>query len=228
VKRLAYVAAALVSICLLVAASRQWLPMSVTEVLGFITGAACVWLTVKENVWNWPIGIANSVFFIVLFLNARLFADMALQVVYVVLGFLGWYWWKRGGVGGGEHKQELPISRASARTLAVVALLVAGSTWGLTFYLRSVHDAAPFLDALTTALSLAAQFLLTRKHIENWLVWITADVIYIGLYAYKGLYLTSILYIIFLTMCVIGLRAWLATYRAGRVPAAPLGEASHA
>ncbi len=223
-KRLPYLVAALVSLGLLVAAWRQWLPMSVTEVLGFISGAACVWLTVKENVWNWPIGIANSVFFIVLFLNARLFADMVLQVVYVVLGFLGWYWWLRGG----ERRTELPIARASMRMLAALAVLVGVSTWGLTLYLRSIHDAAPFLDALTTSLSLAAQFLLTRKHIENWLVWITADAIYIGLYAYKGLYLTSILYIIFLTMCVVGLRAWLATYRAGRVPAAPLGEASHA
>lgn len=223
-KRLAILVAALISLSLLVAASQQWLPMSVTEVLGFISGAACVWLTVKENVWNWPIGIANSIFFIVLFLDARLFADMALQVVYVVLGFLGWYWWLRGG----ERRTELPISRASMRMLAAIAVLVAVSTWGLTLYLRSIHDAAPFLDALTTAFSLAAQFLLTRKHIENWLIWITADVLYIGLYAWKGLYLTSILYAIFLTMCVIGLREWLTTYRAARAPAAPLGEATHA
>jgi nicotinamide mononucleotide transporter len=224
VKRIAYFVAALVSLGLLVAAGQQWLPMTLTEVLGFITGAACVWLTVKENVWNWPVGIANSVFFIILFFNARLFADMALQVVYVVLGFLGWYWWLRGG----KNKTELPISRASFARLAVLAASVAAGTWGLTLYLRSINDAAPFLDALTTTLSLAAQFLLTRKHIENWLVWITADVIYIGLYAYKSLYLTSILYIIFLTMCVIGLRAWRATYRVARTPAAGLGEASHA
>jgi nicotinamide mononucleotide transporter len=224
VKRIAYLIATLVSLGLLIAAQKQWLPMSLSEVLGFITGAACVWLTVKENIWNWPVGIANNVFYIILFLNARLFADMGLQVVYVVLGFLGWYWWLRGG----ENKTELPISRTPAWVLLVVALIVVASTWGLTIYLGSIHDAAPFLDALTTALSLAAQYLLTRKYIENWLVWISTDLIYIGLYAYKGLYLTSVLYAIFLVMCLAGLRQWLASYQQGRLPPIVVEEASHA
>lgn len=197
----------LLSVALVVASWRGWVPMTMTEVLAFISGVVTVWLVVKENIWNWPIGILNSAFFVAVFWNARLFADMGLQVVYIVLGILGWYWWLKGG----KNRTALTISRTSWLTWAVLATLTTLTTYGATIYLRSVNDAAPFWDALTTVLSLVAQYLLTKKKIENWLVWITADVIYIALYFYKDLYLTSGLYIIFLLMCVAGWRAWKKT-----------------
>lgn len=187
------------------------LPLGLTETLGFVTGAIGVWLTVKQNIWNWPIGIANSAFFVVLFFNARLFADMGLQVIYIVLGFLGWYWWLRGGT----NRTTLHVSHASPLTLLALAVLAAGATAGLTVFLRSIGDAAPFLDALTTVLSLVAQYMLTRKLIENWYVWMGADIIYIGLYGSRGLYLTAALYALFLVLCVMGLRGW----RGSLVPA---------
>ncbi|HSD12118.1 MAG TPA: nicotinamide riboside transporter PnuC, partial [Patescibacteria group bacterium] len=197
------------------AAWRHWIGLDLTETLGFVTGGWCVWLTVKENVWNWPIGIANSVFFAVLFWNSRLFADMGLQVVYVILGFLGWYWWLRGG----EHKTELKVSLTPVREWAAILPLAALATWGMTAYLVRIHDAAPFLDALTTVMSLVAQYLLTKKYLENWFVWIAADVIYIGLYAFKDLYLTSVLYLVFLCMCVAGLKEWQRSKKAASAPA---------
>lgn len=197
----------LLSVALVVASWRGWVPMTMTEVLAFISGVVTVWLVVKENIWNWPIGILNSAFFVAVFWNARLFADMGLQAVYIVLGILGWYWWLKGG----KNRTALTITRTSWSTWAVLATLTTLSTYGATLYLRSVNDAAPFWDALTTVLSLVAQYLLTKKKIENWLVWITADVIYIALYFYKDLYLTSGLYIIFLLMCVAGWRAWKKT-----------------
>ncbi|MFA5933448.1 MAG: nicotinamide riboside transporter PnuC [Microgenomates group bacterium] len=194
----------LVSAALLYTSWKSILPMGVTEVLGFITGAACVWLTVKQNIWNWPIGIANNVFFIVLFLQARLFADMGLQVVYIVLGILGWYWWLKGG----ENKTELKVSHVGINTVLILLMITILTTFGMTVYLRQINDSAPFWDALTTVMSLVAQYLLTRKILENWYVWISADVIYIWLYAYKGLYLTSVLYALFLCMCIVGLMQW--------------------
>lgn len=203
-ERLAYAAAAAASAALTIAAWRRWIGLDLTETLGFVTGGWCVWLTVRENVWNWPIGIANSVFFAVLFWNSRLFADMGLQIVYVILGFLGWYWWLKGG----EHKTELKVSLTPVREWAAILPLAAFATWGMTAYLVRIHDAAPFLDALTTVMSLVAQYLLTKKYLENWYVWIAADVIYVGLYAFKDLYLTSALYLIFLCMCVAGLKEW--------------------
>lgn len=190
------------------------LPLGMTETLGFVTGAVTVWLTVKQNIWNWPIGIANSAFFVVLFFGARLFADMSLQIIYIILGFLGWYWWLRGG----EGQTTLQPSRATPLTLLIVGAIAAVSTVGMTFFLRSVGDSAPFLDALTTVLSLAAQYLLTRKLIENWYIWITADIIYIGLYSSRGLYLTAALYALFLGLCLLGLRQWRQSLVAAPTP----------
>lgn len=180
-------------------------PFSMTEALGFVTGAFCVYLVVRENVWNFPVGLANNAFFLVLFAGARLYGDAALQVVYIALGFQGWYLWLRGG----ENRTPLRVERASRRLLAGVAAFVAAATIALTFLFRQVNDSAPFLDAFTTSLSLGAQYLLNRKAVENWLLWITADVVYIYLYFDKGLHLTAVLYSLFLCLCVAGLRSWL-------------------
>lgn len=207
VRRREIAVAALGAAALILGAWTKFLPLGMVEILGFVTGGIGVWLTVRQNIWNWPLGIANSAIFVALFLGARLFADMALQIIYIILGSLGWYWWLRGG----PERGVLRVSRATLTTLLVVAALVAVATAGLTVFLRSVGDAAPFLDALTTALSLAAQYLLTRKLIENWYVWIAADIIYIGLYASRGLHLTALLYAVFLGLCLLGLRGWRAS-----------------
>jgi nicotinamide mononucleotide transporter len=181
-----------------------WLPITPVEVLGFVSGAVGVWLAVKENIWTWPVGIFNAVCWTILFLQARLFADMSLQVVYIVLCSLGWYWWLHGG----SHKSALVVWRTPVVQWIVLGSIGALATFGMTLYLTAIKDAAPFLDALTTVLSLVAQYQLTRKYFENWHVWIVADVIYVGLYIYKGLYLTSVLYVVFVVMCVIGLARW--------------------
>jgi len=206
-KRTAYALSILGAALLVLVSYKNYAPISMTEVFGFITGAICVWLVVKENIWNWPIGIANELFFIILFWRARLFADMGLQFLYVALSFLGWYRWLHGGHGS----SSLRIARIEAHAAVVLSAVGTACTIALTVYLRSIHDAAPFWDALTTVLSVIAQYLLTRKILENWHVWIAADVIYIGLYIYKSLALTALLYLIFLIMCVIGVREWRAS-----------------
>jgi nicotinamide mononucleotide transporter len=175
-----------------------------TEWLGFITGAACVWLVVRQNVWNYPIGIANNIFFLVLFTRSRLFGDAGLQVVYMVLALHGWYMWLRGGA---THT-GVRIERASVRLLSVMALLLIVGTAGLTMALQAAKGASPFFDALTTALSLVAQFLQNTKKLEHWLFWIAADVFYIYLYVTRGLTLTAVLYFVFLCMCIVGLVQW--------------------
>jgi nicotinamide mononucleotide transporter len=178
--------------------------VSVSELLGFLTGAACVWLTVVARVSNFPVGIANSVFFLVLFLSARLYADSGLQVVYIALGFAGWWQWLRGGA---DHGQMV-VARSSWLLLGGCLVFVVVGTVGLTVGLRDAHDIAPFLDALTTSLSLAAQFLLNCKRIENWAFWMTADLIYIPLYVVKRLDLTALVYVLFFALCWLGLAAW--------------------
>jgi nicotinamide mononucleotide transporter len=223
-KRLDFWIGGAAGLALVVASWRGWVAADLTETLGFVTGAACVYLVVKENVWNFPVGIANSAFFLVLFAGARLYGDAALQVVYIALGFQGWYLWLRGG----ENRTALSVTRASRRLLAGTAAFVVAGTAVTTVALRAVGGSAPLLDALTTVLSLAAQYLLNRKAVENWLLWIAADVIYIDLYYARGLRLTAALYLVFLGLCVAGLRSWLRSLARRDEPAAgaPVGESA--
>jgi nicotinamide mononucleotide transporter len=181
--------------------------VSLAELLGFVTGAASVWLTVLARISNFPVGIANSAFFLVLFASARLYADSGLQVVYIVLGFAGWWQWLHGGRSG-QRGRELVVTRSGWPLLAACVAFAVVGTWGLTIGLGAAHDIAPFWDALTTAVSLAAQVLLNSKRIENWVFWMVADVIYIPLYVVKRLDLTALVYVLFLALCFAGAIAW--------------------
>ncbi|GAA2308965.1 hypothetical protein GCM10009853_078030 [Glycomyces scopariae] len=181
-------------------------PTTLIEVLGFASGALCVWLVARQHIANWGIGIFNCLMFIVLFTQWGLYADAGLQLVFIVLGAYGWWNWVRGG---GPADDTLPVSRtgrtewtalvgAGLAALAAIAILLD----------RATDSTVPFWDALTTVLSLMATYGQTRKRVESWWLWIAADLVYIPLYASKGLYLTSILYIGFLALCVLGLRNW--------------------
>jgi nicotinamide mononucleotide transporter len=190
---------------------------SLLEAVSFITGAICVWLTVKENVWNFPLGLANVATFFVVFWGAHLYADASLQVVYFVLGLVGWYLWMYGG----KNRTALRIHRASNVELATVLVTIALLTWALYRTLTYFSPHASFFDALTTAISLGAQWLLNRKRLENWMLWIVVDAIYIPLYMSKELHLTAILYAVFLVMAVIGHLQWRATWRRQKIVEGP-------
>lgn len=178
--------------------------IDVAELLGFLTGAWAVWLTVKERVSNFPVGIANSAFFLLLFFDARLFANAALQIVYIALGAAGWWLWLHGGA----DRTPLRLDRLRVRGWLLAVVATAAGTALLTVVLAAAHDAAPFWDALTTALSIVAQWLLNKKKLENWYVWALADVIYVPLYLSQRLYLTSVVYVLFLGLCVAGFAEW--------------------
>jgi nicotinamide mononucleotide transporter len=179
--------------------------MNPLEIAGFVTGAMAVWLAVRQNPWNWPFGVANAVFLFFLFLQARLYGDMALQILFMAICLLGWYRW----LYGGEGHSRLSVTRITPASALAYTVVGVAATAVFTPYLRSVGDASPLLDAVTTVMSVEAQYLMTRKVIEHWLVWMAADVIYIWLYAERGLYVTSLLYVIFFAMCVAGWREWL-------------------
>jgi nicotinamide mononucleotide transporter len=199
------------SLLILLLSYRAWWSIGVTEAWGFVTGGICVWLVVREHLWNWPIGIANNIVFFFLFLHGRLFADMSLQIVYLGLGAYGWMNW----VFGGENRTVPKISRTTRVEWLALAVLIPLGTWGFREILLAVNGAAPFWDSLTTVLSLAAQYLLCRKRFENWFLWIAADVIYVPLYLSRQLPLTGVLYAVFLGMCLIGVREWNRIMRKG-------------
>lgn len=197
----------------------QWGEVATTrgELLGFVTGVVTVCLVVRRSIWNWPIGVANVLLLMILFWDAGLYADSALQIVYVVLGLVGWWVWFRGGPG--TAGPELVVSRTSPREWAGLLLGGAALTIALWLFLdRLTGSTVPFPDAVTTALSLVATYGQVRKLLESWWFWIAADVVYVPLYAYKGLYLTAVLYVVFLALCVAGLIAW---RRALAVPDSP-------
>ncbi|WP_448316807.1 nicotinamide riboside transporter PnuC [Streptomyces sp. CO7] len=195
-----------------------WLgtPVSWTELLGFGSGALCVWLVARQHIANWPIGIANNLLFILLFTDSGLYADAALQAVFIALACYGWWAWINGG--GGER---LRVRRTGSREWAW--LLSAGAVGFVALWLLLDHgtdSTVPQWDALTTALSLMATYGQCRKRVESWWIWITADLVYIPLYAHKDLYLTSLLYAGFLVLCVQGLRSWRRALRHEVVAAA--------
>jgi nicotinamide mononucleotide transporter len=182
--------------------------------LAFVTGAWAVWLAARNNVWNWPIGVLNSALFVVVFWQARLFFDMGLNGFYVLSGLWGWWIWTFGG----RDRTEKPITRVGGREAALLG--AGGIGVGLAMWAAGVHihDASPALDALTTALSLVAQWLLMRRHLETWYLWIAADLFYIPLYLSRDLPLTAVLYVLFLLMCLRGLRDWRAIHAVKPLP----------
>jgi nicotinamide mononucleotide transporter len=179
--------------------------MNPYEAIGVLSGIVSVYLLARERVWGWPVGLVNVALFIVVFYQARLYADAALQVVYVVLCLYGWNVWIRGGSGDGGLTPSRAPRRAllAAMALGVAASVAIGATIG-----RHTDASLPWVDASTTSFSLVAQWMQTRKWIENWWLWIVVDVVYVGMYVMKALYLTAGLYLVFVALAGVGLVEW--------------------
>ena len=185
--------------------------MSALELLAAVIGAISVWLSVRQNILSWPTAIVNVVLYALVFYEARLYADMGLQVVYAILSIYGWYEWLYGGAG----RTELRVTRTRPRLGALLALIAAIGSGVLGVILHRATDAAlPFMDSFLSSTSLVAQWMMTKKLLENWLVWISVDVLYVGMFIFKGLYLTAGLYAVFLGLAVKGYIDWRRSMRA--------------
>lgn len=191
--------------------------MSSLELLAAIVGAISVYLSVRQHIWSWPTAIVNVAIYSVVFYHAKLYADMGLQVVYAVLSVYGWYMWLHGG----QNRTALHVTRTTPRLGALLALIALGGSAALGAVLRFATDAAlPFLDSFLSSTSLVAQWMMTRKKLENWLVWIAVDVLYVGMFIYKDLYVTAGLYAVFLVLAVRGYLDWRRSMTASSVQAA--------
>jgi nicotinamide mononucleotide transporter len=196
-----------VSAALLTALDR-WLAAhgsSGAELAGFAFGVLNVWLVTRQHIWSWPVGIANAAFYVVVFARAGLYSDTGLQALYIALSVYGWVQWLRGGPG----RTPLRVGRTTAPMAGRLAVAVLAG-WALlaTITARLPGSSLPALDAALVSGSLVAQFMMTRKLRESWLVWITVDVIYVGMFVYKQLLLTAVLYGVFTLLAVHGHRAW--------------------
>jgi len=179
-----------------------------TELLGFLTGVINVWLLTRRNVWNWPFGLSNNALYIAVFLSSGLYGDAALQVLYRVLGIYGWIHWWRSARGNAESRAVAVTKTTLATWQWLIPTTIAGALILSWFLDRFTDSTVPVWDSATTSISLAATFGQARKLLESWWLWILADLIYIPLYIYKGLWLTAGLYLIFFAICIVGLREW--------------------
>ncbi len=187
--------------------------MNWLEPLAVATGIISVYLSVKQKIWSWPTALVNVALYFVVFRDQKLYADMGLQVIYFVLSLYGWYEW----LYGGENRTELKVSRANSRmALTLTAIAVIGVGVLGTLFARYTDAALPYVDSATATTSLVAQWMMTRKVLENWAVWIAVDVVYVGMFVYKHLYLTSGLYAGFLVLAVMGHFQWRRSYDADR------------
>ncbi len=175
------------------------------EVLAVVFGIVSVYLSTREHIWSWPTALVNVGLYFVVFYEAKLYADMGLQVVYFGLSLYGWYEW----LYGGANRTELHVSRTT-RPLGVRLLIigiVCAAVLG-TLLARFTDAALPYVDSATTSTSLVAQWMMTRKILENWAVWMAVDVVYVGMFIYKHLYLTAGLYTVFFVLAVMGYVQW--------------------
>lgn len=179
----------------------EWSPL---EVIAAAFGVVSVFLSTRQNIWSWPTAIVNVTLYTVVFYQGRLYGQMGLQPIYLALSVYGWYQWLHGGA---QHT-ELRVSRASPRLLIFVAGLTMVGWLLLAALLRRTDAALPWLDALLTTTSLAAQWMMTRKILENWLLWIAVDVIYVPMFISQELYATAMLYFAFLILAVMGFIEW--------------------
>jgi nicotinamide mononucleotide transporter len=174
------------------------------ELAGFITTAVGIWLTTRRTLWCWPITLAADFLCLVVFYRARLLSDALLQIFFVVFTLYGWWNWWRGVRQEGEVRVA-PLPRLN--TAVAIAIGVLG-TFAVGAITRRMHAALPYLDASLLSFSLVASWWQARKHIANWWLWIVVDLLYIGEYIYKDLWLTAILYAVLVGLAVLGLREW--------------------
>ena len=185
--------------------------MDWTEIVASALGVANIVLLVRRSIWNYPFGIAMVTLYGVVFFQARLFSDALLQVFFFVVQIYGWWVWYHARDSEGLVKVETMTNRARFAWAAVIVLATVAEGWYLANY---TTDSAPWMDANTTAMSVVAQYLLSIRRIENWILWIVTDVVQIGLYYWKGLYPTTGLYILFLVLSSVGLYEWQREWRA--------------
>ncbi|MFA5329841.1 MAG: nicotinamide riboside transporter PnuC [Prolixibacteraceae bacterium] len=192
----------------------KWLSGNYIELLGAILGIAYIFFSIRQSILTWPVGLLTSVLYVWVFFVSKLYADMGLQVYYVFISIYGWYEWLRGN--RSDKSQTLAISRMSFRlglTLSGVSLLLFGFIW---FILKNYTDSpVPMADALATSLSIVATWMLARKILEHWLVWIFVDAFSIGLFWYKDLMPTVILFVVYTIMAVVGFIEWKKEFKSG-------------
>lgn len=183
---------------------------TVIEIVGAIIGLIYLYLEYKANFWLWPVGILMSLFYLVIFYHGKFYADAAVNLYYIVANFYGLALWGKHRI---KHEQviadELPIAHTPRKYVLPLSIAFAG-LWLVIFLVlhRYTDSPVPVGDAFTTALSIVAMWMLAKKYLEQWLLWIAVDAVSTILYVWKGLYPTAVLYTIYTVVAVLGYFRW--------------------
>lgn len=178
--------------------------MSAVELIAVCFSLACIWLAVKKHYLNWPVGLIGVTAYLVLFYQVKLYADMALQIVFILQGVYGWYNWKKN-----QTEEELEVGYLSLKERILYCLLILIMATFISWILVNYTNAStPYVDSFVATVSLVANWLMAKKKTENWILWILADVIYIALFWYKELLMSSAIYIVFLILAIKGFIEW--------------------
>lgn len=183
----------------------SWLQAHYVEVLGVVFSVLYLLLSIRQNILLWPAGMISALLYMIVFFQSKFYADMGLNGYYFIISIYGWVLWKKGGNG----KKERPVIRIRRKTAFTLLGITTLAFLGIAHLLKNYTDSPiPYWDALTTAMSFTATWMLAKKYLEHWIVWIVVDVISMALYLYRGLYPTMILFAIYTSMAVIGYIEW--------------------
>jgi nicotinamide mononucleotide transporter len=187
-----------------------WMWENKIELSGALLGLLYIFFSIKQHIFTWPTGLFTSLLYIVVFFQSGFYADMGLQVYYVAISIYGWYYWLKGGRKNSiGHRKKLPPGKTPKKLLINLLLATIIIYAGILFILLKFTDSTvPYMDSLTTALSITATWMLAKKYIEHWLIWIFVDLFSAGLYIYKDLWPTVILFLIYSFMAVLGYIEW--------------------
>lgn len=177
------------------------------EIVGTIIGFIYLWQEVKASIWLWLTGIVMPAIYTVVFYKSGLYADFGIQIYYIVAAIYGFLFWKFGKKN--QDGDQLRIVHTTAKQAAVLCAITAGLFWPIYWILTTYTDSnVPFFDSTTTAMSIVALWMLAKKHVEQWVAWIIIDALSSGLYFYKGIYFTAVLYAVYTVVAVYGYKKW--------------------
>lgn len=184
----------------------SWLAKHYVEVLGSVAGIVYLFFSIRQKIWLWLVGLISCFLYIFVFYNAKFYAGMALQVYYVFISMYGWYYWKKG-----SNSTEKRLKTVIASPLEWIIFIAATAILTLiigTGLDKFTDSPLPFWDAFTTSGSIVATFMLARKYLENWIFWIVIDIVSLGIYLYRSLYPTVVLFAVYTGMAFIGYIKW--------------------
>jgi nicotinamide mononucleotide transporter len=187
-----------------------WMWENKIELIGALLGLLYIFFSIRQHILTWPTGLFTSLLYIAVFFRSGFYADMGLQFYYVGISLYGWYYWLKGGKSARTVSGEQPpVQRmpkkmipGSIAVTAVIYLII------LVILLQFTDSTLPYMDSLTTALSITATWMLAKKMIEHWLIWVFVDLVSAGLYVYKDLWPTVVLFLVYTVMAVVGYVEW--------------------